>query len=260
VPDSKGRMPMDNTVLVGLSRQVALARELDVVANNIANINTTGYKADGSLFEEYLNSGAQAGSSGGSVSFVRDRGVWHDMSQGPIERTGNSLDVAVDGKAFLVVQTPGGERYTRNGSMQISATGQLVTSDGNPVLGEGGPIALQPNDRQISISHDGTVSVREGNSKVDSVRGKLRLVTFDNPQQLQKDGSSTFNAADGVTPQATAKAGVVQGAVEKSNVRGVVEMSRMIEITRSYTQIANLLQQQNDLGTTALDKLAEVPA
>ena len=250
---------MDNSVLVGLSRQVALARELDVVANNIANLNTTGYKADGALFEEYLDSAARADQSGGSVSFVRDRGVWHDMSQGPIERTGNPLDVAVDGKGFLVVQTPRGERYTRNGSMQLNATGQLVTSDGNPVLGDGGPIALQPNDRQVSISRDGTISVREGNSKVDSARGKLRLVTFANPQQLQKDGSSTFNAAGGAQPQPTATAGVVQGAVEKSNVRGVAEMSRMIEITRSYTQIASLLQQQNDLGTTAIDKLAEVP-
>ncbi|MGH6725133.1 MAG: flagellar basal-body rod protein FlgF [Pseudolabrys sp.] len=252
---------MNNMLLVALSRQMALARELDVVANNIANVDTTGYKADGSLFEEYLNSGAQAGGgSGGSVSFVRDRGVWHDMSPGPIERTGNSLDVAVDGNAFLVVQTPRGERYTRNGSMQLNATGQLVTNDGNPVIGDGGPITLQPNDRQISISHDGTVSVKEGDSKVDSIRGKLRLVSFNKPQQLQKDGGSTFVAADGVTPQTTTKAGVVQGAVEKSNVRGVAEMSRMIEITRSYTQIANLMQQQNDLGTTALDKLADVPA
>jgi flagellar basal-body rod protein FlgF len=250
---------MDNSVLVGLSRQVALARELDVVANNIANINTTGYKADGALFEQYLSGSARADQTGGSVSFVRDRGVWHDMSQGPIERTGNPLDVAVDGKGFLVVQTPSGERYTRNGSMQVNPTGQLVTSDGYAVLGDGGPIQLQPNDRQVSISHDGTISVREGNSKVDSARGKLKVVTFDNPQQLQKDGSSTFNATGGVQPQPTTKAGIVQGAVEKSNVRGVVEMSRMIEITRSYTQIASLLQQQNDLGTAALDKLAEVP-
>ncbi len=91
------------------------------------------------------------------------------------------------------------------------------------------------------------------------MRGKLRLVTFANQQQLQKDGSSTFNAVD-VTPQPATKAGLVQGAIEKSNVRGVAEMSRMIEITRSYTQIANLLQQQNDLGNAALDKLAAVPA
>ena len=100
------------------------------------------------------------------MSFVLDRGVWHDMSQGSIERTGNSLDVAIDGKGFMVVQTPNGERYTRNGSLQISPTGQLVTSDGYPVLGDGGPITLQPTDRQVSISRDGTISVREGASKV----------------------------------------------------------------------------------------------
>lgn len=250
---------MQNAVLVGLSRQAGLAREMDVVSNNIANLNTTGYKADGSLFEEYLSSAARADQSGERVSYARDRGVWHDMSAGPIERTGNPLDVAVAGNAFLVVQTPNGERYTRNGSMQISATGQLVTSDGYPVLGDGGPISLQPNDRQISISHDGTISVREGTAKVDSARGKFRMVTFTNPQQLQKDGSGTFKPADGVTPQPATTGGLVQGALEKSNVRGVVEMSRMIEITRAYTQIDAMLQQQADLGQTALDKLAEVP-
>jgi flagellar basal-body rod protein FlgF len=99
---------MQNAILVGLSRQVALGRELDVVANNIANINTTGYKADGSLFEEFLNSAARADQGGGRVSFVRDRGTWHDLSAGPIEKTGNPLDVAVDGKGFLVVQTARG--------------------------------------------------------------------------------------------------------------------------------------------------------
>jgi flagellar basal-body rod protein FlgF len=250
---------MQNATLVGLSRQVALARELDVVANNVANLNTTGYKADGLMFEEYLSSAARADQTGGRVSFMRDRGSWRDMSQGPIERTGSPLDVAVDGNAFLVVQTPRGERYTRNGSMQINPTGQLVTGDGNPVLGDGGPITLQPTDRQVSISRDGTISVRQGTSKVDSVRGKLRLVSFDNPQQLQKDGSGTFNVTGGARPQDTTTSGLVQGAIEKSNVRGVVEMSRMIEITRSYTQIATLLQQQSDLGQSAIDKLAEVP-
>jgi flagellar basal-body rod protein FlgF len=250
---------MQNAVLVGLSRQMALARELDVVANNIANINTTGFKADGSLFEEFLSSNARADETGSRVSFVRDRGVWHDMSQGPVERTGNPLDVAVDGKDFLVVQTPSGDRYTRNGSMQINPSGQLVTSEGYPVLGDGGPIALQPTDRQVSISRDGTVSVREGTSTVDSVRGKLKLVSFDNPQRLQKDGNGTFKPVNGAQPQPAEKGGLIQGAVEKSNVRGVVEMSRMIEITRSYTQIASILQQQADMSQTAIDKLAEVP-
>ena len=252
---------MQNAILVGLSRQVALGRELDVVANNIANMNTTGFKADGSVFEEYLNSQARAAQTGARVSFVLDRGTWHNMSEGPVAHTGNPLDVAIDGNAFLVVQTPRGQRYTRNGSLQINATGQLVTSEGDPVLGDSGPITFQPNDHQVSISRDGTISVREGTSNVDSARGKLRLVTFANLQQLQKDGGSTFNPTNGAQPQpAPPEAGLVQGAVEKSNVRGMVEMSRMIEITRTYTNISEMLKQQADLDQTAINKLAEVPA
>ncbi len=252
---------MQNAILVGLSRQVALAREMDVVANNIANLNTTGYKADGSVFEEYLSSPARADLTGTRISFVQDRGMWHNMSQGAAEHTGNPLDVAIDGPGFLVVQTPQGDRYTRNGSMQINATGQLVTSDGYAVLGDGGPITLQPNDRQIQISRDGTISVREGASNVDSARGKIRLVDFANPQQLQKAGNGTFNPVGGAQPQpAAATSGLIQGSIEQSNVHGVVEMSRMIEITRAYTQIDSLLQQQNDISQSAIDKLAEVPA
>ena len=95
---------MQNTLLVGLSRQMALGRELDVVANNVANIDTTGYKADGSMFEEYLDSAARAGTANGRVSFVLDRGIWHDMSQGPVQRTGNPLDVAIDGNAIASKQ------------------------------------------------------------------------------------------------------------------------------------------------------------
>ena len=251
---------MQNAILVGLSRQVALAREMDVVANNIANLNTTGYKADGMVFEEYLSSAARADMTGTRISFVQDRGMWHNMSQGAAVQTGNPLDVAIDGPGFLVVQTPQGDRYTRNGSLQINATGQLVTNDGYTVLGDGGPITLQPNDRQIQISRDGTLSVREGTSNVDSIRGKIRLVDFVNPQQLQKAGNGTFNPVGGAQPQpAAATSGLVQGSIEQSNVRGVVEMSRMIEITRAYTQIDGLLQQQNDLSQSAIDKLAEVP-
>ena len=186
---------MDNAVLVGLSRQMALSREMDVVANNIANLNTTGFKADGSIFEEYLSGAARQRPERQGVSFVLDRGVWHDMSQGSIERTGNSLDVAIDGKGFMVVQTPNGERYTRNGSLQISPTGQLVTSDGYPVLGDGGPITLQPTDRQVSISRDGTISVREGASKVDSARGKLRMVTLRQSATIEERRRRHFQRA-----------------------------------------------------------------
>jgi flagellar basal-body rod protein FlgF len=248
---------MQNALLIGLSRQVALSRELDVVANNIANMNTTGFKADGSLFEEYLNSAARAADT--RVSFVQDRATWIDMSAGAIERTGNALDVAINGDGYFAVQTQRGVRYTRNGSFQINPSGQLVTAQGDPVLGDGGPITFQPTDRQISISPDGTISVREGNSKADSQRGKLRLVSFANPRQLQKDGNGTFNYAGNDAPVEAKTATIAQGALEKSNVRAVVEMSRMIEITRSYTQVAAMLQQQSDLGQSSIDKLADVP-
>ena len=170
------------------------------------------------------------------------------------------MGVRIDGQGFLAVQTPGGVRYTRNGALQVNATGQLVTSDGYQVMGDGGPIALQPTDHQVSISRDGTISVREGASNADAARGHLRVVTFANPQQLQKYGSSSFTAIQGAQPQPAQDAGIIQGSIEQSNVRSVVEMSRMIEITRTYTQIAGLIQQGSDQRRNAIDKLAEVPA
>jgi flagellar basal-body rod protein FlgF len=254
---------MQNALLVGLSRQVALQREMDVVANNIANLNTTGFKSDGAVFEQFISPTARADNflaADRPVSFVQDRATWINLSQGPLERTGNSLDVAIDGRGFLVVQTPAGERYTRNGAMQINNNGELVTSEGYQVLGESGPITFQPKDRNITISQDGTVSVGEGNvAATESQRGQLRLVQFDQPGLLQKDGSSTFKAPAGATPQSDKISRIMQGTVEKSNVRSVMEMTRMIEVTRSYSAVAAMLAQQADLQRTAIDKLAEVP-
>jgi flagellar basal-body rod protein FlgF len=255
---------MENTLLIGLSRQMTLHREMEVVANNIANLNTTGFKADNAAFEEYLMPGARADQFAlpdRRMSFVQDRQTWHDMSQGSIQMTGNPLDVAVDGRGFFVVQTPRGERYTRNGSFQINANGQLVTNEGNAVLGEGGPITLQATDKDVMVSPEGTITVREGaNTASDAIRGKLRVVTFAPNQPLRKDTSSTFAAEQGVAPQPVTTPRVVQGALEKSNVQSVVEMTRMIEVTRNYTTVANLFQSENDMRRNAIDKLAEVPA
>ena len=117
---------MENALLIGLSRQTALERQLDVVANNIANVNTSGYKADNTLFEEYLNTPAHEDNFVGRdrrVSFVQDRGTFRNFTQGASEETKNPLDVAIDGSAFLTVQTPGGERYTRDGGMHINNAG-----------------------------------------------------------------------------------------------------------------------------------------
>ena len=190
---------MENALLVGLSRQMALSHELDIVANNIANIDTTGFKADKEAFSEYLMPrAADQQFPGGNqrVSFVQDRATWIDFSPGSIQHTGDPLNVALDGKGYLTVQTPRGQRYTRNGALSTNATGQLVTSEGYQVLGDGGPIAFQPSDHDINISPNGIITVREGASTADTQRGKLQIVGFDQPQLLQKDFSSTFTGAE----------------------------------------------------------------
>jgi flagellar basal-body rod protein FlgF len=253
---------MENTLLIGLSRQTILERQLDVIANNVANVNTAGFKADASLFEEYLRSGAHEDNFVGSdrrVSYVQDRGTFRDLSQGTTEQTKNPLDVAIDGGGYLVVQTPGGERYTRDGGLQLNSQGQLVTVAGNPVLGTSGPITFQPTDHDINVAEDGTITVLEGSGRTDALRGKLRLVSFADAQKILKEGSNLYSAGEGAA-QADTKSMVRQGFLEKSNVSAVGEMSRMIEVTRAYTQISTLLQQQSDLHKTAIEKLSEVPS
>jgi flagellar basal-body rod protein FlgF len=258
----RGERAMENALLIGLSRQTILERQLDVVANNLANVNTAGYKTDNSLFEEFLMPVAHEDNFVGSdrrLSYVQDRGTFRDFSQGAAEQTKNPLDVAVDGSAFLVVQTPAGERYTRDGGLQLNNQGQLVTVAGNPVLGTAGPIVFQPTDHDINITPDGTITVVEGSGRTDSIRGKLRLVSFPDAQKLLKEGLNLYAAGEGQA-QPDMKSVVRQGFIEKSNVNSVAEMSRMIEVTRAYTQISTLLQQQSDLHKTAIQQLADVPA
>ena len=253
---------MENALLVGLSRQMVLERQMDVVANNVANVNTNGFKADKSLFQEYLKTGAHEDNFVGqdrAVSYVLDRGTFKDFAQGSTEPTKSPLDIAIDGGGFLVVQTAAGERYTRDGGLQINNQGQLVTAAGDAVLGNSGPIVFQPTDHEVSIAADGNISVLEGINRIDSVRGKLRLVSFADAQKLLKDGSNLYSAGTAAAQPDTASK-VKQGFIEKSNVNSVAEMSRMIEVTRTYTQIATLLQQQSDLHKSAIEKLADVPA
>jgi flagellar basal-body rod protein FlgF len=255
---------MENALLVGLSRQMSLGNELDTIANNIANIDTTGYKSDNTVFSEFLMPRASDQNFNGRdrrVSFVQDRATFIDMAPGALQRTGNPLDVAIDGNAYFTVQTARGQRYTRNGAFQINGSGQLVTSNGDQVVGSNGPITFQSTDHDIVISSSGIITVREGNAIIDSQRGTLQLASFSNPQALQKDGASTFMAPPGVAANpASADTRVVQGAIEKSNVNGVMEMARMIRITRSYTDVANILSQEGDLRKNALQQLSQAPA
>lgn len=252
---------MDNALLVGLSRQVSLHREMDVIANNLANLNTGGFKGESVLFEEYLSSPARVDSfpmADRRVSFVQDRSTMTDHSQGPVEQTGSPLDIAINGDGYLVVETPNGDRYTRNGSLSRNANGELVTSEGYRIRGANGPIQFDPNDADISIARDGTISTLNGNQNTE--RGKISLVRFDNPQSLSKEGLSLFKAGN-MQPQAvTEKTSVIQGMLEKSNVKPILEMGRMIEVMRSYTSLSNMMTKTDELRKTAINKLADVSA
>jgi flagellar basal-body rod protein FlgF len=253
---------MENALLIGLSRQMVLERQVAVVANNVANVNTNGFKADKSLFQEYLKTGAHEDNFVGrdrAVSYVLDSGTYRDFSQGALQPSNNPLDVAIDGGGFLAVQTAAGPRYTRDGGLQINSQGQLVTVTGDPVLGTGGPIVLQPTDHDINISPDGTITVLDGTARTDSIRGKLQIVSFADERQLQKEGSNLYSAAAGAA-QPDTRSVVKQGFIEKSNVNSVVEMSTLIEVSRAYSGIASLLQQQGDLHKSAIQQLADVPA
>lgn len=250
----KGAVPMENAALIGLSRQIALRHELDVIANNVANVTTNGFKARDARFREHLMPLAQTEAFpkvDQRPSFVLTAGTPVDMSIGSIERTGNPLDAAIKGDAFFAVQTAGGERYTRNGSFIVNQQGQLVTSDGHVVLGENGPITLSSQDTNPNIAPDGTVSVDQGN------RGRLRLVTFADPRNLQSESQNLFSSTTPANP-AGPTARVEPGAVERSNVKPVFEMSRLIEVNRSYASVTSMLQRMDEMRRSAIQRLADV--
>jgi flagellar basal-body rod protein FlgF len=253
---------MENTLLVALSRQIALRRELDVVANNMANVNTHGFRREVVEFQEYMMPVASADGfpvPDRRMSYVQDRSTFHDLQAGALQVTGNPLDVAIEGgNAYFVVEGPGGEgeRYTKNGAFQIDGQGRLVTSAGVAVLGASGPIVLDPEDTEIKIARDGTISTKEG------VLGRMRLAAFDNERALLKEGDTTFRAAEGQEAQVPAPGSVrlAQGTVEGSNVKPVLEMARLIEINRAYSSLSALIQRNDDIRKSAVERLADIPS
>jgi flagellar basal-body rod protein FlgF len=251
-------MGMDNALLIGMSRQVALQRELDVIANNLANLNTNGFKGESVQFEQYLSSRGGADSfplADRRFLFVQDRATITNFAQGPLAQTGGALDVAISGDGYLVVDTPAGERYTRNGALTRNTNGELVTSEGYRVRSTNGAIQFDQNDTDIFIALDGSVSAQNGNQTAD--RGKIRLVRFDEPQRLAKEGLGLYSAPGQQPQAATSATTLVQGSVEQSNVQPVLEMSRMIDVTRAYTTLANLMTSTDQLKQSAINKLGD---
>lgn len=244
---------MENALLVGLSRQMALRREIDVIANNMANVSTTGFKARSARFSEFVMPVARDDNflrPDRRLSYVIDQGTPIDPTSGALERTGNPLDAAVKGEGYFVVQTPGGERYTRSGAFEINSRGELVTQQGHRVAGENGPIVLAPGETGIRMSADGTVSTDQGQ------RGKLRLVRFANPQAIRSEGDNLFSATAPAQP--VGPTGQIEpGALERSNVKPILEMSRLLDVQRTYTTIAGLMSKVDELRRTAISRLAD---
>lgn len=231
---------METSTLIALSRQGGVRRQLDIVANNIANMNTTGFKGEQMMFVQHLvkSPGGQS-LLGPKLAFTRDIATMLDTSDGPMEKTGNSLDLGINGEGYFVIQTENGERYTRNGRFQLDDGGQLVNQNGDPLLSTANqPIFLSPEDTEIAISRDGTVSTNNGDL------GRIRLVSFENLQKLKRSADGLFNSDE--RPKDVESPEINQGMLEGSNVKPIFEMAKMITIHRSYDNIRSFIKREDE--------------
>ncbi len=246
---------MENAQLINLSRQSALRNQLDVVANNMANITTTGFKSQRLMFEEFVMPVAEATAfknGDEDLSYVHDYSTSFNFLQGSIRTTGNDFDLAVEGAGFFAIQMADGtEGYTRNGSFHVNTQGTLVEASGRPVLTDGGPITFTAEDGKVDIARDGTIVSELG------VRGRIRVVDFENPQLLDQIGDNLY-VGEGAVP--IDEVMVLQGALEQSNVQGVVEIARMIEITRAYDSVSKLMSETDELRRKAIESLGNLQA
>lgn len=240
---------MDTTTYIALSRQVALQRQLEVVANNVANVATTGFKGETLVFETHLERAGEPGRLG----FVIDAGVVRDSDDGPITPTGAPLDLALQGPGWLAVQTRNGVRYTRAGAFSLNDVGEVVTASGARLLDEGGtPIALPTDAREIAIAGDGTLSA-DG-----EVVGRIRPVEFTGPARLTAEGEGLYLADE--APVASATTRIVQGALEGSTVNGVLEMTRLIQVQRAFETTQKMIETDHELERRAIEAMLSVRA
>lgn len=232
---------MDNPTYVSLSRQSGLLKELSVIANNMANANTIGFKREGAIFTEFINAAQGDVPNNGprhSLSMGRLGGHFSHLTSGELRHTGGELDVAIDGEGFFTIESPGGERLSRAGHFMTNAEGVLVTPDGMNVLDQaGGAIQIPLEVNKLAISGDGTISA-------DGVElAKLGIVTAA-PESMTREGSNLWIANDAVNPVETPK--VLQGFLEESNVEPVSEIARMIEVQRHYDAGQKLLEMEDE--------------
>lgn len=239
---------MDNPTYIALSRQSGLMKEMEVVANNIANANTVGYRGEYTLFQEYL---ARTGTIGHRelVSFTQDVGQYRSSSDGPLQTTGGQFDLALRGNGYFALGDPAGQIYARTGEFHADGQGRVTSSEGFPLLLEGGqPLIVDSGAGPVDIAKDGTV--RQANQTL----GKLELATFGDQGALRRSSNGFYNTDQAPLPAADAT--VVQGALEGSNVSPVLEVTRMLNVARSYDATQRMIEAENTRKTQTNQKLA----
>jgi flagellar basal-body rod protein FlgF len=241
---------MDIVSSIAASRLVAQQRAMDVIADNIANANTPGFKAERVQFSDWLSrqNGHQGTQGDRSIAYAQDRATWREQQAGTLTHTGNPFDLAITGEGYFAVGTPRGPRLTRDGRFGLMPSGTVADSAGNALLDTNGqPVQLSSTDTQISIAGDGTVSSENGQL------GKIGVVRPTDPMRLAAEGNTLFRS-DAPT-EAIAAPGLVQGAIEDSNVQPVMETTRMMNDLRQFQFMSQFIQAEADRQQSAIDKL-----
>jgi flagellar basal-body rod protein FlgF len=238
---------MENVSFIALSRATALERQMQIVANNVANMNTTGFKSESPLFIEFV----QKPQKDEQFSMVMDLASFRNTANGPINMSGNPLDLALEGDGYFTVATSDGPRYTRAGNFSLNDARELVTSSGLPVLDDGGStITIPANTAEIRIAQDGSVATEAGPV------GRIGVVRFEREQNMVQLGNNLYQTNE--IPVAAPETKVQQGFLEGSNVQSVLEMNSMIEINRQYQSVQRLLQGEHERLRNAYQKLSRL--
>ncbi len=238
---------------VGLSRQLTLQRQLDISANNLANVDTAGFKVEQLMLQTDPLRPQTGRSRLDPIKYVLDDGVARHFTPGALEKTGGTFDLAVEGDGFFQVRTAAGVRYTRDGRFTVDEQNRLVTQAGDPVLDDaGGEITLDPQRGPASIAKTGQIS------QAGAAGPKVGVMRFAQLSRLSKSGDDLYTSPE--TPTPATDAGVRQGYLERSNVQPVLEVSHLIEITRAYERIGAMLNSTHELSRSAIQRLGRPAA
>ena len=247
---------MDNALYVGLSKQMILRRELEVAANNMANVDTTGFKAEALIVEDNPVTPTHAPMGSTPIQFAIDKGLARDFGQGSLQQTGAPLDMAIEGQGFFQVSTAAGSRYTRDGRFATDAQGQLVTQQGDPVMDAGGSaITLNSQGGPPQIGRDGTITQSVPGQPQSIVVGKVGVFRFDNLSDLSKQGDGLYSNTTNAQPTAAPDARIHQGMLEGSNVQPILQVTDLIRISRAYDAVTQMVNNNADLSRSSIQRL-----